>query len=84
MLSRLSVRKGGRAIRLRESQKDDYAGNCIALTDHTVFLSQRALDSLEPGQCAQFADYGFSLVPVALPMLERAGGSLRCCVGEIF
>jgi hypothetical protein len=75
---------GGRAIRLRESQKDDYAGNCIALTDHTVFLSQRALDSLDPEQCAQFADYGFSLVPVALPMLERAGGSLRCCVGEIF
>lgn len=75
---------GGRAIRLSETQKADYAGNCIALREDAVFLSQRALDSLDRAQHAQFTDYGFELKPVALPMLERAGGSLRCCVGEIF
>lgn len=75
---------GACAIRLSEAQKNDYAGNCMALAEDAVFLSQRALDSLDPGQCAQFTDHGFRLWPVALPMLERAGGSLRCCVGEIF
>lgn len=75
---------GNKAIQLSESQKGDYAGNCIALSEKAVFLSQRALQSLDPGQLAQFAHYGFKLMPVDLPMLERAGGSLRCCVAEIF
>lgn len=71
-------------IELSEAQKNDYAGNCIALADDAVFLSQRAFYSLDAGQLARFAAAGFTLHPVALPMLERAGGSLRCCVAEIF
>jgi N-dimethylarginine dimethylaminohydrolase len=29
-------------------------------------------------------DAGFAIRNVALDELEKAGGSLRCCVGEIF
>lgn len=75
---------GHKVIQLSEAQKGDYAGNCIALSEQTVYLSQRALESLDSGQLVQFERFGFKLMPVALPMLERAGGSLRCCVAEIF
>lgn len=73
-----------RAIVLSDEQKAAFAGNGIAVTDADVFLSSRAVSSLTPQQRAQFADYGFRLHQVPMPMLERAGGSLRCCVGEIY
>lgn len=75
---------GGRALWLSPGQKADYAGNCIALADDALFLSQRAHDSLDDGQRAQLAAWGFGLHAVPLPMLEKAGGSLRCCVGEVY
>ena len=75
---------GGRALWLSPGQKADYAGNCIALADDALFLSQRAHDSLDDGQRAQLAAWGFGLYAVPLPMLEMAGGSLRCCVGEVY
>ena len=74
----------GRAIVLSEVQKAAYAGNGIALTDDDVFLSSTAVASLNESQRAQLAAYGFRLRQVPMPMLERAGGSLRCCVGEIY
>lgn len=75
---------GGRALWLSPGQKADYAGNCIALADDALFLSQRACDSLDGGQRALLTDWGFGLHAVPLPMLEKAGGSLRCCVGEVY
>ena len=71
-------------IALSPGQKADYAGNCIALGDNAVFLSERARDSLTPAQRTHFGQLGFELVAVPMPMLEKAGGSLRCCVGEIY
>ena len=75
---------GGRALWLDARQKADYAGNCIALADDALFLSRRAADSLDAGQRAQLAEWGFGLHAVPMPMLEKAGGSLRCCVGEVY
>ena len=75
---------GGRALWLSPAQKADYAGNCIALAEDALFLSRRAHDSLDDGQRAQLAAWGFGLHAVPLPMLEKAGGSLRCCVGEVY
>ena len=71
-------------ITLSAGQKADYAGNCIALGDNAVFLSERARNSLTSAQRTHFVQLGFELVAVPLPMLEKAGGSLRCCVGEIY
>lgn len=75
---------GDRAVRLSPAQKADFAGNCIALGPQDVFLSARAAASLDPRQKAQLAGWGFRLHAVPMPTLELAGGSLRCCVGEIY
>ncbi|HWS39939.1 MAG TPA: arginine deiminase-related protein [Arenimonas sp.] len=71
-------------VQLTDKQKGDYAGNCIALTNRAVFMSQRAKQSLNAGQLNQFQQMGFAVEDVAMPMLELAGGSLRCCVAELY
>lgn len=71
-------------VTLTPAQKADYAGNCIALTDASVWMSARAAASLDDAQRQAFKDSGFAVEAVALPEIEKAGGSLRCCVGEIF
>ncbi len=71
-------------IELSAIQKAEFAGNCIALSQHTVFMSARAERSLDAEQLAALHAHGFTLVSVPMPTLELAGGSLRCCVGEVF
>lgn len=71
-------------IELSALQKSEFAGNCIALSQHAVFMSERAKQSLSGAQVAALNALGFTAVAVAMPVLERAGGSFRCCVGEIF
>lgn len=71
-------------LRLDAAQKQAFAGNAIALSADAVWLSARAAASLRAEQCAALAGWGFALRSVALEEIEKAGGSLRCCVGEIF
>lgn len=66
------------------TQKEDYAGNCIALSDDSVWMSERAAASLDDAERAMLAAWGFRIETVELGEIEKAGGSLRCCVGEIF
>ena len=73
-----------RVVRLDDREKGGFAGNCIALSGSRVYLSERAADSLTPEHRADLAAWGFELRPVALGEIEKAGGSLRCCVAEIF
>ena len=73
-----------RVLRLSNAQKAAFAGNAIALDPARVWMSARAAGSLDAAQCAQLAEWGFELRSVALDEIEKAGGSLRCCVGEIF
>ena len=73
-----------RVLRLDATQKSAFAGNAIALTTDSVWMSARAANSLRADQRAALADWGFSLRSVDLAEIEKAGGSLRCCVGEIF
>ena len=73
-----------RVLQLDAAQKADYAGNAIALSGDAVWMSARAAASLRPEQRAALAQWGFALRSVELAEIERAGGSLRCCVGEIF
>ncbi|MBP7370495.1 MAG: amidinotransferase [Arenimonas sp.] len=71
-------------VHLSDAQKGDFAGNCISLTDKVVAMSLRAKQSLSAAQLAQFERLGFSIEAVPMPMLEMAGGSLRCCVAELY
>jgi hypothetical protein len=73
-----------RVLRLDPAQKAAFAGNAIALSPDTVWMSARAVAALRPEQVAAIADWGFNLRSVDLREIEKAGGSLRCCVGEIY
>lgn len=73
-----------RVLRLDAAQKAAFAGNAITLSAESVWMSARAAASLRPAQREQLAAWGFVLRTVVLDEIEKAGGSLRCCVGEIF
>ncbi|WP_146908179.1 arginine deiminase-related protein [Arenimonas daejeonensis] len=71
-------------ITLTAAQKAAFAGNCIAVSPDRVFISQAGAEALGDGQRRTLAEAGFALAPVALDEIEKAGGSLRCCVAEIY
>jgi hypothetical protein len=72
------------AIVLSPAQKQAFAGNCLALGADQVWMSERAAGALESGQSEQLRGAGFSLRGVPLDEIEKAGGSLRCCVAEVY
>jgi len=75
---------GDRAIWLTPEQRRAYAGNAIALAADRVWMSERAAGALTEAQRAQLGSWGFRIGAVELDEIEKAGGSLRCCVAEIF
>jgi N-dimethylarginine dimethylaminohydrolase len=74
----------GDCIELTTAEKDAFAGNCIALRDDSVWMSATAAAALEPATRDAFARSGWRVRAVELDEIERAGGSLRCCVAELF
>lgn len=75
---------GNRALWLTPEQKQAFAGNAITLGNDRVWMSARGAAALDDSQRAQLDAWGFSLEPVPLDEIEKAGGSLRCCVAEIY
>lgn len=75
---------GDHVIRLNDDEKANFAGNCIAVTKDKTMLSQRALESLTGTSRALFERSGISLVGVPIDEIEKAGGSLRCLIAELF
>jgi hypothetical protein len=75
---------GARALWLAPAQKQAFAGNAIALADDRVWMSAAAAAALTDGQRQALAGWGFRIGTVELDEIEKAGGSLRCCVAEIF
>ncbi len=75
---------GDRAIWLSPAQKAAFAGNAITLSEDRVWMSAAAATALTDPQRAALKHYGFAIGSVELDEIEKAGGSLRCCVGEIF
>jgi hypothetical protein len=79
------LHSGRDVIALTHDQIGNFAGNAIELrgTDGAVLaLSQRAYDSLTPGQRASI-ELHCTLLPVAVPTIELAGGSVRCMIAGI-
>ncbi len=74
----------GRALFLSDEEKLAFAGNCIALAGDEVWMSARAAAALRPESRERLAAWGFAIRSVPLDEIEKAGGSLRCCVAEIF
>lgn len=72
------------ALRLGAHEHRAFAGNAIALSAGGVWMSQGAATALVPGHRALLAAAGFQVRSVPLDAIEAAGGSLRCCVAEIY
>ncbi len=75
---------GTDAIVLDSNELRGFAGNCIALDQDRVWMSERAADGLQAATRSLFAKRGWHVASVPLDEVEKAGGSLRCCVAEIF
>jgi len=72
------------AIELAPAQKQAFSGNCLALGRGEVWISAAGAAALEPAQRERLEGAGFSLRAVTLDEVEKAGGSLRCCVAEVY
>jgi len=72
------------AVLLTAVEKAGFAGNCIALSGQDVWMSVAAAMALQSDHHAVLETAGFRVRGVALAEIEKAGGSLRCCVAEIF
>jgi hypothetical protein len=84
VMDALAAIYGRHAIRLSSSEHAAFAGNAIALATDRVWMSAAARQALTASTHAALAAAGFALGDVPLDAIEAAGGSLRCCVGELF
>ncbi|MBU1835302.1 MAG: amidinotransferase, partial [Alphaproteobacteria bacterium] len=76
---------GRDVIALTEAQIAKFAGNAIELQGRDgrlLALSQTAYDALDPSQIALIAQSA-TLVPLSIPTIEKAGGSVRCTIAGI-
>ncbi len=72
-------------ISLRTDQVLDFAGNAIELQSpqgRILVMSSRARRSLDPEQI-EFLERSCRIVPVDVPTIELAGGSVRCMLAGI-
>lgn len=74
----------GRTLVLNSEEQHAFAANCIALTENDLFMSQTGFDALRNSSRQVLADWGFEIHSTPLDEIEKAGGSLRCMVAEIF
>lgn len=70
--------------RLSAAEQAAFAGNAISLSDDVAWMSRGAATALSTANHARLAAAGFDVRSVDLDAIEAAGGSLRCCVAEIF
>ena len=84
VIETLSAIYGPHAIRLSATEHAAFAGNAIALGPDRVWMSTTARRALRASSYAALAAAGFLVGDVPLDAIEAAGGSLRCCVGELF
>ncbi|GAA5000176.1 amidinotransferase [Pseudoluteimonas lycopersici] len=72
------------AVVCDEAEHAAFVGNCIALSGDTAWMSAKADAALSPAHRARLAAAGFRVESVALDAIEAGGGSLRCCIGEVY
>jgi len=75
---------GESVLRLDAAEKGAFVGNSIALSADELWMSAAAEAALRPASRAAIGSWGFGIRSVPMPEIEKAGGSLRCCVAEIY
>ncbi|MER9839585.1 arginine deiminase-related protein [Mesorhizobium sp. M0074] len=76
---------GRRVIALTAFQIENFAGNAIELTGESgriLALSTTAFSTLTPEQVAIIGESA-QLLPLAIPTIERGGGSVRCTIAGV-
>ena len=74
----------GHVLEISRAEKEAFAGNCLAVTFDDLFFSATGWRALSDAKRKQLQDWGFRVHAVELDEIEKAGGSLRCCIAEIF
>jgi hypothetical protein len=74
----------GHVLEITREEKEAFAGNCIAVSFTDLFMSRSAWQTLAPQKRRLLESWEFDVHAVELDEIEKAGGSLRCCVAEIF
>lgn len=69
---------------LSDQEKDAFAANCLCLDDENILLSTTAFKTLHRDNRKKLEGLGFRLHPIEVDELEKAGGSLRCLLMEVF
>lgn len=85
IVDRLSARGRRDVIALSNAQIDEFAGNALELwgsQGRVLALSQRAFDALTDDQRARI-ERSARLLPLDVPTIELAGGSVRCMLAGI-
>jgi len=75
---------GDAGLLLSGAEHRAFAGNAISLSPDIVWMSARAGASLAPATRQGLSAAGFVVRTVPLDAIEAGGGSLRCCVAEVF
>lgn len=75
---------GPHVVRCSAAEHAAFVANSIALSPGRVWMSARAARTLSVAHRARLAGAGFEVASVDIDAIEVAGGSLRCCVAEIF
>lgn len=75
---------GETLVEVDATEKQNFVANCIALSDDQLWMSARAVGALTPATRNRIEALGFDIHSVALDEIEKAGGSLRCMVGEVY
>lgn len=65
-------------------EKSGFVANAISPTPDQAWISARAERALGAAARALLRRAGFVIHTVALEEIEKAGGSMRCCIAEVF
>ena len=84
LVTALEVLYPDHVVELDAAEQVAFAGNAIALTEGRVWMSRRAHEALRPASLARLTASDLAVHSVALDAIEAGGGSLRCCVAEVF
>jgi hypothetical protein len=85
IIDRLSARGRRDVIALTNAQIDEFAGNALELwgsQGRVLALSRRAFEALTDDQRARI-ERSATLLPLDVPTIELAGGSVRCMLAGI-
>jgi hypothetical protein len=75
---------GDGAVPITVAEKAAFVGNAIALRPDQVWMSATAERGLAAATRERLRALGFVLHTVELAEIEKAGGSLRCCIADLY